>query len=113
MMPETSFGTWLRSRRRLLDLTQQALADQVGCARVTVRHIESGVLKPSRELAQLLLEKLAIPEIERPHWILFARGLAGMPTKPDSAFTDKALTNLPAFLTTFIGRTKEQAKIIE
>ncbi len=113
MMPETSFGTWLRSRRRRLDLTQQALADQAGCARVTVRHIESGVLKPSRELALILLEKLAIPEIERPHWILFARGLAGMPIKPDGSFADTPLTNLPVFLTTFIGRKKEQAKIIE
>jgi predicted ATPase/DNA-binding XRE family transcriptional regulator len=113
MITETGFGTWLRSRRRLLDLTQQALADQVGCARVTVRHIESGVLKPSRELALILLEKLAIPEIERPHWILFARGLAGMPTKLDGAFAEKPLTNLPAFLTTFIGRKKEQAEIIE
>src|SRR5512143_766989 len=103
MMPETGFGTWLRSRRRLLDLTQQALADQVGCARITVRRLESGVLKPSRELAQLLLEKLAIPEIERPQWTLFARGLAGMPTKPDDALADKPLTNLTVFLTTFIG----------
>ena len=80
---------------------------------VTVRHIESGVLKPSRELALILLEKLAIPEIERPHWILFPRGLAEIPTKADGAFADTALTNLPVFLTTFIGRTKEQAEIIE
>jgi predicted ATPase/DNA-binding XRE family transcriptional regulator len=113
MMPETGFGSWLRSRRRLLDLTQQALADQVGCARITMRRLESGALKPSRELAIILLEKLAIPEIERPQWILFARGLAGMPTKPEGAFADTALTNLPLFLTTFIGRTKEQAQIIE
>jgi predicted ATPase/DNA-binding XRE family transcriptional regulator len=113
MMTETGFGTWLRSRRRLLDLTQQALADQVGCARITVRRIESGALKPSKELTLILLEKLAIPEFERPHWTLFARGLSGMPTKPDGAFAEKTLTNLPAFLTTFIGRKKEQAEIIE
>jgi transcriptional regulator with XRE-family HTH domain len=104
MITETGFGTWLRSRRRLLDLTQQALANQAGCARITVRRLESGALKPSRELTLILLEKLAIPEIERPHWTLFARGLAGMPTKPYGSFAEKALTNLPAFLTTFIGR---------
>jgi predicted ATPase/DNA-binding XRE family transcriptional regulator len=120
MIRETSFGTWLRSRRRLLDLTQQALADQVGCARITVRRIESGALKPSRELALVLLEKLGIPEIERPQWSLFARGLAGLPTKPGASFAhrpgvpsgEKPLTNLPLFLTTFIGRKKEQAEII-
>ena len=112
MITETGFGTWLRSRRRLLDLTQQALADQVGCARITVRRIESGALKPSRELTLILLEKLAIPEIERLQWARFARGLSGRPTKPDGSFADKPLTNLPAFLTTFIGRKKEQAEII-
>jgi non-specific serine/threonine protein kinase len=112
MITETSFGTWLRSRRRLLDLTQQALAGQAGCARITVRRIESGALKPSRELALILFEKLGIPEIERPQWTLFARGLSGMPIKPDASFADKPLTNLPAFLTTFIGRKKEQAEII-
>jgi transcriptional regulator with XRE-family HTH domain len=116
MAMENSFGTWLRSRRRLLDLTQQALADQVGCARITVRRIESGALKPSRELALILLEKLGIPEIERPHWVLFARGLANMPAEPGNSSADRPgepFTNLPVFLTTFIGREKEQAQIIE
>ncbi len=120
MTRENSFGAWLRSRRRLLDLTQQALADQVGCARITVRRIESGALKPSRELALIFLKKLGIPEIEWPHWVLFARGLSSMPTRPDDSFAhrpgvpsgDKPLTNLPVFLTTFIGREKEQAQII-
>jgi DNA-binding XRE family transcriptional regulator len=34
---DLSFGIWLRQRRRMLDLTQQELADQVGCARITLR----------------------------------------------------------------------------
>ncbi len=113
MITEIGFGTWLRSRRRLLDLTQQALADQASCARITVRRIESGALKPSRELTLILLEKLAIPEVERLQWTLFARGLSGLPTRTDASFADNPLTNLPVFLTTFIGREKEQAEIIE
>jgi len=63
---EISFGEWLRQRRRMLDLTQQALADQIGCARITLRRIESGGRRPSKELAQILLSKLGVPEIERP-----------------------------------------------
>ncbi len=121
MTRENSFGAWLRSRRRLLDLTQQALADQAGCARITLRRIESGALKPSRELALILLEKLGIPELERPHWVLFARALSSMPAGPGNspahgpgvASRDKPFTNQPVFLTTFIGREKEQAQIIE
>src|SRR5258708_5172426 len=107
MPEEISFGTWLRSRRRLLDLTQQALATQVGCARITLRRIEADALKPSKELALILLEKLGILEFERPQWILFARGLAGIPTPPVDASVSQPLSNLPASLTTFIGRDKE------
>src|SRR5215216_3784057 len=104
---EISFGEWLHQRRRMLDLTQQALADQIGCARITLRRIESGARKPSKELAQILLSRLGIPEIERPQWILFARGVSGLPVKPGISVADKLLTNLPAPLTSFIGREKE------
>jgi len=113
MPEEISFGIWLRSRRRMLDLTQQALANQVGCARITMRRIEAGALKPSKELAGILLEKLGIPEFERRQWILFARGLSGFPTPPIDSSANQLLTNLPASLTTFIGREKEQAEIIK
>jgi non-specific serine/threonine protein kinase len=113
MPEEISFGTWLRSRRRLLDLTQQNLAEQVGCARITLRRIEADALKPSKELAQILLEKLGISEFDRPQWILFARGLAGFPTPPVDSSVSQPLSNLPASLTTFIGREKEQAEVIK
>jgi predicted ATPase/DNA-binding XRE family transcriptional regulator len=109
---EISFGEWLRQRRRMLDLTQQALADQVGCARITLRRIESGGRKPSKELAQILLSKLGVPEIEWPQWIQFARSVSGFPVKSGNSFTSKPLTNLPASLTSFIGREKEQAEIL-
>ncbi len=113
MTDEVPFGEWLRKRRRASDLTRQALADQVGCAEITLRRIENGTLKPSKELAQILLEKLGIPEFDRPQWILFARGLAGFPTKVVDSFPNKLITNLPASLTTFIGREKEQVEIIK
>ena len=79
MPEEISFGGWLRKQRRSLDLTQRAFAAQVGCAEVTLRRIEVGTLKPSRELASIILEKLDISESERPRWISFARGLSGFP----------------------------------
>jgi transcriptional regulator with XRE-family HTH domain len=79
MQEEISFGAWLRKQRRALDLSQQAFADQVGCAEVTLRRIEAGRLKPSQELTNILLEKLGIPATERLLWISFARGLSGFP----------------------------------
>ena len=110
---EISFGGWLRQRRRMLDLTQQELADQVGCARITLRRIESGALKPSKELALILFDKLGIAEIERSRWVSFARGLSDFPAKSMDSLQSKPLTNLPASLTSFIGREEEQAELFK
>jgi DNA-binding XRE family transcriptional regulator len=108
-MPESiSFGTWLRQHRRALDLTQKALADQVGCAEITVRRMEADEYKPSSELARVLLEKLGIPEPERTQWVRFARGLAEYPEHQiSSSASHNHKTNLPIPLTSFIGHEKE------
>ncbi len=113
MKKETTFGTWLYNQRRSLDLTRRALADQAGCAEITLRRIENDTLKPSKELALVLLEKLGIPEHERPQWVQFARGLTGYPDQSVGYPPNKPLTNLPSLLTTFIGREKEQAEIVQ
>src|SRR5688572_29319600 len=108
---EISFGEWLHQRRRMLDLTQQALADQIGCARITLRRIEAGALKPSKELALILLETLNVPSEEHEAWLRFARGLSGFPERSVDSFASKPRTNLPTSLTSFIGREKEQDEI--
>ncbi len=111
MQEEISFGNWLRKQRRALDLTRQAFADRIGCAEVTLRRIEAGTLKPSKELANILLDKLGIPETERSQWISFARGLSDFPSQSHQS-SNKPITNLPAPLTTFIGREKEQSDVV-
>lgn len=112
MSEKLSFGVWLRKQRRSMDLSQQAFADQVGCAVITLRRIEAGTLKPSRELASLLLEKIGIPHTEREQWVRFARGQSGPPPQDGQLIPAKPKTNLPASLTSFIGREKEQTEII-
>src|SRR6476619_297103 len=108
MVEEISFGTWLRRQRRALDLSRQAFADQVGCAEVTLRRIEAGTLKPSKELANILIEKLGIPESKRSQWISLARGLTNLPGEQKVLATTASITNLPAPITSFVGREKEQ-----
>src|SRR5215217_2517394 len=103
MAEEISFGIWLRKQRRALDLTRQAFANQVGCAEVTLRRIEAGTLRPSKELVSLLLEKLGIPETNWPQWISFARSGSGLPTQ-SIPLSNNPISNLPAPITTFIGR---------
>ena len=109
---DISFGEWIRQRRHILDLTQQELADQIGCARITLRRIEAGTLKPSKELAQILLEKLDAPLANDEAWLRFSRGLAEFPEASANHLVRKPLTNLPTSLTSFIGRDKEQGEII-
>ena len=114
MQKDITFGLWLRQRRRLLDLTQQELAERAGCARITLRRIEASELTPSKQLAALLLTVVGIPSTEQEPWIRFARGRSGMPSLdgwPGSP--PLSSTNLPAALTTFIGREKELAELRE
>ena len=69
-----SFGTWVRRRRKALDLTQAALAHRVGCAEVTIRKLEGEVFRPSREMAERLADCLGIPSDERAVFLQAARG---------------------------------------
>src|SRR5262245_44225554 len=75
-----SFGAWLKRRRKALDLTQDALAQLVGCSVVSIRKFESDTQRPSRQLAELLAQRLQLPAEEYATFVQFARqGLDGAP----------------------------------
>lgn len=73
MEAEVSFGAWLRRRRKTLDLTQEAVAAQVGCSAGLIRKIEADERRPSRQVAELLAAVLAIPATERDTFLKVAR----------------------------------------
>ncbi|MBC8076426.1 MAG: helix-turn-helix transcriptional regulator, partial [Chloroflexales bacterium] len=54
MDEERSFGRWVKQRRKELDLTQEALAQEVGCSIETIRKVERDALRPSRQIAERL-----------------------------------------------------------
>ena len=58
----TSFDDWIRQRRKALDMTQAELAEQVGCAVVTIKKIEQATRRPSRQMAEAIADVLEIPE---------------------------------------------------
>src|SRR5262245_42777577 len=123
-----SFGYWVRRRRKALDLTQADLARKVGCALITIQKIEAEERRPSTQIAELLADQLRIPPEERAAFLAAARGDAAfdsiaMPTaqvgqtmgwivRPPAAPPPSprpAAHNLPAQLTSFVGRARELA----
>ncbi len=52
---------WIKKRRKSLGMTQQELADKVGCSKGTLNKIETGHRRPSRAMALRLAEILEIP----------------------------------------------------
>ena len=59
---ETSFGTWVKRRRKALDLTREEFARQVGCSTSLIFKIESDERRPSRQMAELLARHLEVPQ---------------------------------------------------
>jgi WD40 repeat protein/transcriptional regulator with XRE-family HTH domain len=72
-MDATTFGAELKRLRAALDLTQSALAARVGCAIITLKQIEGGRRRPSRQIAERLAETLQVPPVERERFVRRAR----------------------------------------
>jgi predicted ATPase/transcriptional regulator with XRE-family HTH domain len=112
----TSFGYWVRRRRKALDLTQAELARRVGAADVTIQKIEAEERRPSSQIAELLAEQLDIPPAERSSFLQRARGelASDLPADfPPLRTLERRHTNLPAQPTALIGREQELAAIHE
>src|SRR5215211_5810097 len=75
MQEELSFGRRLKQIRHALDLTQEALAEQVGCSVQTIRKIESGERRPSQQIADLLFKALQLAPEDRAAFIKIARAI--------------------------------------
>lgn len=69
----SSFGYWIRRRRKALDLTQADLATKVGCSLPTIKKIESDERRPSILMAERLADCLEIAEVEKETFIKIAR----------------------------------------
>ena len=109
-----SFGAWLKQRRRVLDLTQADLADQVGCSITTIRKIESDTRRPSKQISQRMADVLAVALEDHAAFVGFARRV----TNSEAPLVDDLAVlipggNLPSQSTPFIGRENELAQIAD
>lgn len=108
---------WIKARRKQLDLTQEALAERIGCSLSAIRKIEKDERRPSRQIAELLALHLEVPPEERTLFLQTARGEgnlrrlgnASAPTGKLVAVTEafSPASNIPASATPFIGRQQE------
>jgi len=110
MKRATSFVLALKQRRKELDLTQRELAQQVGCAPVTIQRIEQGTLRPSRQVAERLAAILKQPAEQHEQFVRLARRdpttTSQSQAGPEISFAGLAL---PVPLTPLIGREQEMA----
>jgi DNA-binding XRE family transcriptional regulator len=116
-MDNISFGNWLKGYRRSLDLTQEQLAQHIGYATITIRKIENDDIRPSKQLAERLADKLKIPSNERQAFIEFARSRTPVASsfQPLSSKTNMIpwrhslsnSINIPLPLTEFFGREQD------
>src|SRR5262249_6624745 len=119
MYNDLSFGTWLKHRRKALDMTQADLARQVGCAVITIRKIESDQLRPSVQIARRMAEYLNLGSEDRAAFVQAARGarsLEGLalPQHPAAAVPRRPhshLAKLPIPSSMLIGRAQEVAAV--
>jgi predicted ATPase/transcriptional regulator with XRE-family HTH domain len=134
MGEELTFGKWLRRCRRELDLTQEEFARQVGCAPITIRKLEGNEMHPSKQLAYAISQQLGIPPDQRNEFVRMARDEISHPYADYERLTSPVIqpsqmsqpnllagtllksvgavpNNLPAQLTSFIGREGEIAEI--
>jgi predicted ATPase/transcriptional regulator with XRE-family HTH domain len=117
-----SFGNWVGRRRKALDLTRQELAERVGCSLATIVKIESDERRPSRQIAELLVEHLEIEPEQRSLFIKIARQQKGIQSldavpplsssRPSTA-RESFHPGLPLPLTSLIGREHELRFIIQ
>lgn len=117
-----TFGEWLKSRRKALDLTQAELAQRAGCSVSALRKIESGERRPSKQLARLIASSLEIPQEDRAIFVRVARGelnlerlrppsLASAPGHTPTLKPISPPINLPVTPTPLIGREPELATL--
>jgi transcriptional regulator with XRE-family HTH domain len=71
------FRQWLGHRRRARGYTQVELAAKVGCSVFTIGRIEEGARRPSRKLAELLVDALGVPDDQRAGLVQLARERPG------------------------------------
>jgi predicted ATPase/transcriptional regulator with XRE-family HTH domain len=116
---DLTFGEWLKRHRKFYGLTQEDLARQLHCSTILVRKIEAEERRPSAQIVERLAEIFHISPNERKTFLLFARGDPQfVPIDPRESApwiepAPRTHSNVPAPVTSLVGREKELAQVRE
>jgi len=115
---DAAFGRLLRRLRKARDVTQEALAQQAYCAIDTIKKIEAGLRRPSRQLADQFADCLELAGDQRAAFLAAARAIieaetdvraetAAMVDGAPAPATPAQRRKLPHQGTPFVGRAAE------
>lgn len=116
----TTFGGWLKQRRKELGITQEQLAERIDVSPVTLRKLEANTRRPSGQIAHLLADVFNVLPEDRDSFVTFAR--TGQAASPDGGAapaqapwrkTQVLRGNLPSLLAPIIGRDVDEARVLE
>ncbi len=116
-MANLSFGEWLQRRRGAEGWTQKQLAQKINCSISTLRKLESEERRPSVQVVERLAVIFSTPQNEHKSFLRFARGDWQAFSNEETTdapwrISHPAASNLPASLSSFVGRKKEQVEIL-
>jgi predicted ATPase/DNA-binding XRE family transcriptional regulator len=108
-----AFGDLLKRHRIAAGVTQEHLADVARISTNAISSLERGIRRaPHRDTVALLATALRLSEGERRNFeeaAAIMRGRGG----GDASASSRTAVNLPAFLTSFVGREYEIAQLVE
>ncbi len=116
-MADVSFGEWLKRQRKATGLTQEQLANQVGCSAIAIRKIEAAERRPSAQIVERLALIFHISKNEQKDFLRFARSESDFSLsaigkdKPWQNLRRSESSNLPAQLNSFVGREREMMDV--
>ncbi|NOK62191.1 MAG: hypothetical protein GFH27_549327n21 [Chloroflexi bacterium AL-W] len=107
-----TFGGKIKQRRMELGITQEILAQRVGCALITIQKIESGGRRASHQMATRIAASLSIPSNDLADFLAAARrSLSDTTPRDTSTRQPYQHTHLLQVPTPFLGRDHDVVKV--
>ncbi|HEX8219354.1 MAG TPA: tetratricopeptide repeat protein [Chloroflexia bacterium] len=119
MQESTTFGQWIKERRKRLDLTREEVARCASCSLATIEKLETGERRPSRQLAELVGKCLGIAPGDLAAFLSFARGASPLPDFAETSHIEgtgtpqapRLVVSLISPPTAFVGREREVLEV--